>query len=105
MASPKRLNPMEVKSRYFWILTELSNSLTAEHPKPMTFSALRKCNSISESRFYEVLVELEKGGYIKRIEIKEKPYYTLWKWGMLTLEASTMNAIGILEFMYDLEVK
>jgi DNA-binding HxlR family transcriptional regulator len=105
MASPKRLNPTEVKSRYLWILTELSNSLMADHPKPMTFSELRKCNHISQSRFYEVLMELENGGYIKRIEIKEKPYYILWKWGVLLLEASTMNAIGILEFMYDLEVK
>jgi hypothetical protein len=99
------IEPSKVKSRYFWILDDLSKSLSENPPRPLRCSDLLKQSDISERRVYEVLSELENGGYIKKIEIDKQPYYILWKWGVLLIEAESINAIGLLEFMYNMEVR
>lgn len=100
----KRINPLEVKSRYLWILSSLADSLSGESKKPLRFSEMKRHNGISDPQLYKALAKLEEGGYLKKIEVNRRPYYILWKWGILTLEAESLNAIGLLEMMYSMEV-
>lgn len=90
-----RLMPSEARSRYKTII-----EATLE---PLTFSQLYKKGGLSKSQFYGVLVRLEEGSYIKKIEARGEPYYIIWKWGHLTLDSDTMGKLFALDWIYEVE--